>query len=52
MDSYPQKNEKEEEKKEMGVKKKRYIVNLHMSRKERWACHWPIKVTGIRLNAY
>lgn len=40
------------EKKQMGVKKKRYIVNLHMSRKERWACHWPIKVTGIRLNAY
>lgn len=44
--------EREMEKKQTKMKKKSYVVNLNMSRKEVWVCHWHMKVTGIRLNAY
>lgn len=34
------------------MKKKSYVVNLNMFRKEVWVCYWYMKVIGIRLNVY
>ena len=39
------------EREQMGMKKKSYMINLHMSRKELWVDHWHIKVMN-QINAY